>query len=184
MIYFRCKFVVQLPMTEKEFKIQVLPLSKNVYPMARRILLSDDLAYDAVQQCMMKLWENRRQLDRCSNIKAFVFKVVKNTCLDEIKRKKPVFFDEPSNYLNFSPQHNDQHEKNETVEIIQRIIDELPANQREAIQLRDIDGLDFVEIAEILDTDVAYARVLLSRARKSVKEKYEKIYAYEAIQRQ
>ena len=184
MIYFRCKFVVQLPMTEKEFKIQVLPLSKNVYPMARRMLLSDDLAYDAVQQCMMKLWENRRQLDRCSNIKAFVFKVVKNICLDEIKRKKPVVFDEPSDYLNLSPQHNDQHEKSEIVEIIQRIIDELPANQREAIQLRDIDGLDFVEIAEILDTDVAYARVLLSRARKSVKEKYEKIYAYEAIQRQ
>ncbi len=142
--------------------------------MARRMLLSDDLAYDAVQQCMMKLWENRRQLDRCSNIKAFVFKVVKNICLDEIKRKKPVVFDEPSNYLNLSPQHNDQHEKSETVEIIQRIIDELPANQREAIQLRDVDGLEFVEIAEILDTDVAYARVLLSRARKSVKEKYRK----------
>lgn len=171
-------------MTEKEFKIQVLSLSKNVYPMARRMLLSDDLARDAVQQSMMKLWENRKQLDNCNNIKAFVFKVAKNICLDELKRKKPVVFDEPSKYMHLKPQHNDQHEKNETVKIIQSIIDELPANQREAIQLRDIDGLDYDEIAEILDTDVAYARVLLSRARKSVKEKIEKIYAYEAVQRQ
>lgn len=171
-------------MTEKEFKIQVLSLSKNVYPMVRRMLLSDDLARDAVQQCMMKLWENRKQLETCTNIKAFVFKVAKNICLDELKRKKPVVFDEPSNYVHLTPQHNDQHEKNETVKIIQSIIDELPANQREAIQLRDIDGLDYEEIAEILDTDVAYTRVLLSRARKSVKEKIEKIYAYEAVQRQ
>jgi len=171
-------------MTEKEFKIQVLSLSKNVYPLARRMLLSDDLARDAVQQCMMKLWESRKQLDNCGNVKAYVFKVVKNICLDEIKRKKPVVFDEPSKYLHLSPQHNDQHEKNETVEIIQMIINELPENQRETIQLRDVDGLDFEEIAEILETDVAYARVLLSRARKSVKEKIEKIYAYEAVQRQ
>jgi len=47
--------------------------------------------------------------------------------------------------------------------------------------MRDIDGLEFDEISEITATDVAYVRVLLSRARKTVKDKLEKIYSYEAI---
>jgi len=77
---------------------------------------------------------------------------------------------------------NDQQERDEIVEIVQKIIDSLPDHQREVIQMRDIDGLDYDEIAEIIGRDIPYTRVLLSRARKTVKEKIEKIYAYEAKQ--
>lgn len=60
--------------------------------------------------------------------------------------------------------------------IVKRIVEKLPSSQAEVIQLRDIDGLEFDEIADLLDTDIAYVRVLLSRARKTVREKLEKIY--------
>ena len=73
------------------------------------------------------------------------------------------------------------HDRQEMVAIVQQVIASLSDAQREVIQLRDIDGLEFDEISEITATDVAYVRVLLSRARKTVKDKLEKIYSYEAI---
>jgi RNA polymerase sigma factor (sigma-70 family) len=167
-------------MTEQDFKIKVLSLSGNVFPLAKRLLVSDELAHDAVQQSMMKLWEIRKQLDDCTNLKSFIFRVVRNVCLDELKKKKPTYFDNHEN-LKYQPQQQtDQHERNEIVDIIQNVIDSLPDNQREVIQMRDIDGLDFDEIADVIGSDIPYTRVLLSRARKHVKEKIEKIYAYEA----
>jgi RNA polymerase sigma-70 factor (ECF subfamily) len=76
-------------MTEHDFKIKVLSLSDNVFPLAKRLLVSDEMAHNAIQQSMMKLWENRNQLDKCTDLKAFIFKVVRNVCLDEIKNMKP-----------------------------------------------------------------------------------------------
>jgi len=169
-------------MTEQDFKTKVLSLSGNVFPLAKRLLVSDEMARDALQQSMMKLWENRKQLDQCTNLKAFVFRVVRNVCLDELKKKKPSYFDSPDSLKSHPIHQTDKHENDEIVDIVQKIIDSLPDNQREVIQMRDIDGLDYDEIAELIGRDIPYTRVLLSRARKTVKEKIEKIYAYEAKQ--
>ncbi|HNW51656.1 MAG TPA: RNA polymerase sigma factor [Prolixibacteraceae bacterium] len=171
-------------MTETEFKTNVLPLGRNVYPLARRMLGADGLAQDAIQQSMMKLWESRRQLDHCSNLKAFVFRVVRNVCLDELKKKKPLPVEELGMLSTHSFRFDQSHEQQEMVAIVKQIINSLAENQREVIQLRDIDGLEFDEIAEITAMDIAYIRVLLSRARKTVKEKLEKIYAYETIRKE
>jgi RNA polymerase sigma factor (sigma-70 family) len=167
-------------MTEQDFKIKVLSLSGNVFPLAKRLLVSDEMAHDAIQQSMMKLWEIRKQLDKCTNLKAFVFRVVRNVCLDELKKKKPLFVEEPGSFSNQSFMVDKSHEQQEMVTIVKHVINSLNENQREVIQMRDIDGLEFEEIAEITSMDIPYIRVLLSRARKTVKEKLEKIYTYEA----
>jgi RNA polymerase sigma-70 factor (ECF subfamily) len=171
-------------MTESDFKIKVLSLSPNVYPLARRMLGSDDTAHDAIQQSMMKLWETRKQLDHCVNLKAFVFRVVRNVCLDELKKKKPLYVDEPALLNNESFGTELLHDHKEMVGIVHQVVNSLTENQRDVIQMRDIDGLEFEEIAEITAMDIAYIRVLLSRARKTVKEKLDKIYAYEAVRKE
>lgn len=169
-------------MTEKDFKIKVLPLSSLVYPMAKRLLKTEDAAYEAIQTVMVKLWENRTKLNNCDNIKAFVFRVTRNTCLDELKRKKATSIEEQGQTEVALKSYQLEYDDKEAVELVRHIIEKLPNSQREVLQMRDIDCLEFSEIAEILSTDIAYIRVLLSRARKKVKEKMEKIYAYEAVQ--
>jgi RNA polymerase sigma factor (sigma-70 family) len=171
-------------MTEAEFKTNVLSLTRNVYPLARRMLGADEPAHDAVQQSMMKLWESRKQLDHCVNVRAFVFRVVRNVCLDELKKKKSFPVEEPGIFSTCSIRIDQLHEEQEMMVFVKQIIDSLSENQREVIQLRDIDGLEFDEIAEITAMDVPYIRVLLSRARRAVKEKLEKIYAYETFRKE
>jgi RNA polymerase sigma factor (sigma-70 family) len=165
-------------MTEQDFRQHIIVLSRDVYPMARRLLGSEELARDAIQQSMMKLWENRHKLFQYDNKRAFVFKVVRNVCLDELKRKKPILSDGDiyENLQIVNPELT--QDRKEIFIFINECISTLSENQRDVIQMRDIDGLEFEEIAEILGMEVQYIRVLLSRARKAVKEQLMKIYAY------
>jgi RNA polymerase sigma-70 factor (ECF subfamily) len=168
-------------MTEDRLKKEGLVLSTSVYPLALRLLGNPENARDAVQQGMLKLWEKRHQLDHCKNLTAFVFTVVRNVCLDEMKRKKPLFVDDFAR-TNMAPEYEGTaYEHKEAATFVKAIIGSLPPLHREVISLRDIDGLEFDEIAGIMNIDISYARVLLSRARKQVREQLEKVYGHQAI---
>jgi RNA polymerase sigma-70 factor (ECF subfamily) len=68
--------------------------------------------------------------------------------------------------------------ENETKEIVRKIISELSPNFRELVQLREIDGLSYEEIASITGANVNSIRVSVSRARQIIKEEYLK-HSYE-----
>ena len=63
--------------------------------------------------------------------------------------------------------------------IILKILEEIPEQQKEVFLMRDIDGYEFSEIAAALQIKVEHARVLLSRARKQIGLTLEKTYSYE-----
>jgi RNA polymerase sigma-70 factor (ECF subfamily) len=62
--------------------------------------------------------------------------------------------------------------------LTESIIASLPEKQRLAIHLRDVEGFEMAEIAEIIECDETGARMNLSRARKSVREQLLKIMNY------
>ena len=146
--------------------------------MAARMLGNDEDAQDAVQEIMIKLWKCKKQLKEHPNLNGFVFLTARNHCLDRLKKKNP---EQPySVHQEKIPQgYRDRFEYAELYSFIQEIIKQLPDNQKEVMVLYDIDGLEFEEIASIIGLKIEHVRVLLSRARKSIKEKLTKIYSYE-----
>ena len=72
----------------------------------------------------------------------------------------------------------DSLELAETANKVKKIINTMPEPQRTILQLRDIDGYEYNEIAEILEISVNTIRVNLSRARKKVRELLLKNYNY------
>jgi RNA polymerase sigma-70 factor (ECF subfamily) len=72
----------------------------------------------------------------------------------------------------------EQMASNETNEIVRKIISGLAPNFRELVQLREIDGLSYEEIASITGANVNSIRVSVSRARQIIKEEYLK-HSYE-----
>ncbi|MDX2445098.1 MAG: sigma-70 family RNA polymerase sigma factor [Bacteroidales bacterium] len=159
-------------MEVEDFKIQVLPLQDKLYSFALRFLGDSEDAKDAVQEVFLKLWELRNSLDSYRSLVAFAMTVTRNHCLDRIKAKRTIPIEDNKVYssqiVNATP--GDILEKKDLAEIVRKIINELPENQRSVIQLRDIDGFDNQEIGEILKMDANNVRVLLSRARKKVRE--------------
>jgi RNA polymerase sigma-70 factor, ECF subfamily len=166
-------------MTSEEFRQNIIPFSKKLYPMIRRILMDEEETRDAVQELMMKLWDKRNVLDKCDNQGAYIFSVAKNHCLDLVKKKRPLRISGAEEYKILNIQANENNfELKEQHDHVHRIIATLPEKYREVLRFRDIDGLSFEEIKEMTGLEIPYIRVILSRSRLKVKSELLKINNY------
>lgn len=165
-------------MDTKQFQQKILPLTDRIFPLARRLLGNDCDAEDLVQEVLLKLWDNRHKLLHHDNPIGYALFTTRNACLDKLKKKKPMPLSVNIQYKS-SQNIGKTYEDNEAVEIIQQIMADMNEQQRMVIELRDFDGFELAEIAESMQLDISYVRVLLSRARKNIREKMIKIYSYE-----
>ncbi len=147
--------------------------------MVYRMLGNKEDAHDAVQEVMLKLWDKRKQLNNHPNVTGFVLLTAKNHCLDLLKKRHPLFVN-AADYES-ADHHNSQKEIEwkELNGIIREMLMELPESQREVLAMRDLDGLEYSEIADTTGLKIEHVRVLLSRARKQIGSKLKKIYSYE-----
>lgn len=167
-------------MNKIDFKHKVFSLSERIFPMVARMLGSTANAEDAIQEIMLKLWKNRKQIEKHPNINGFVFLTARNYCID-VLRKKPFVLDDATAYFMILESKNEHTniEWKELNTIIKEILKKLPAQQTEVFIMRDIDGYTFHEIAAALEIKIEHVRVLLSRARKQIGIELEKTYSYE-----
>ena len=165
-------------MTQKDFLDKVLPFKDKVYRLAKRLLVSRDEAEDATQELYLKLWKNKESLEGYKNMEAFAMTMTKNYCLDQLKSKRASNLTlVHSNYANPESLQKNIEVKDEAGLLLQ-LINELPEKQRLVIQLRDVENYDYDEIGEILEMEQTAIRVTLSRARKTLREKFIKKQQY------
>jgi RNA polymerase sigma factor (sigma-70 family) len=168
-------------MTTHEFKHMVIPVGNKLFHFARLLLKDENEARDAVQETYLKLWKMREELASVKNVEAFAMKLTKNWCLDRLKAKKPVFVDSYSGKLDISGDSTSPYQSLETADRMkqfQLLTGQLPEQQQLLIQLRDIQGYEFEEIAEVTGMSVNNIRVSLSRARMKLREKLTKLDNY------
>jgi RNA polymerase sigma factor, sigma-70 family len=162
-------------MSQERFKAEILPIRERLFHIAQRILVEEQEAEDAVQEVLLKLWHTRDSLDKYDSPAAFATTVTKNHCLDRLKIKNRQDSLDESYYTRAGTDNPYlQLERKNTEEILQKIIENLPALQQAIIKMKDIDEYEVEEIAEITGTKVEAVRVNLSRARKKVREEYIK----------
>lgn len=164
-------------MNRDDFNDLVMNISRKLYGYAYRILRDQAGAEDAIQEVFMKLWKMNTKLDEYKSIDALALTMTKNHCIDLLRKHKQ--YETGDNYaVKFfhapEPTPHEQLERNETKFILDRIIGKLPEIYREMIQLRDIDGLSYEEIAVMTDQNINTLRVNLSRARKIIRDQYLK----------
>jgi RNA polymerase sigma factor (sigma-70 family) len=166
-------------MDATEFKNLILPLSGKLHHFAYLLLRETGEAEDAVQEVCLKLWKIKDSLEKYNSIEAFAMKVTKNWCLDRLKARKPVYTDSYHSWYDMRSQENDPQmlmERADKLSLLNLLLDKLPDQQRLIVQLRELEELEFEEIAEIMDMNINAIRVNLSRARNKMREemiKYE-----------
>jgi RNA polymerase sigma factor (sigma-70 family) len=167
-------------MTVENFKIEVLPLKHKLFRFAKRLINNIPEAEDIVQEVFLRLWAKRESLREYNSIEAFAMTVTKNLCLDRMKAKG--FRSEELTIVHQQVTHSTPYNKLEmadTFDKVQKIINTLPEQQKQIIHLRDIEGFEFEEIAEIMKINLNTIRVNLSRARKRIKDTLQNTYNYE-----
>jgi len=164
-------------MDAAQFNSVILPLTDQLFRMAKSIVCNDEAAKDAVQELNAKLWENRSQLDKVQNLTAFAMKSMRNLCLDWLRTKKPnrdVPLDE--NLIATMPNPHQLIEQKDMANYVKQLIDKLPELQRTIIHLRDVEGLEISEIATITATTENAVSVNLSRARQKLRKELMAIW--------
>jgi RNA polymerase sigma-70 factor (ECF subfamily) len=97
----------------------------------------------------------------------------KNICINKIRARKLLSTDDAFDAMQEpAPTPDLQLEAADSMTTVARIIGRLPEMQRMVIRLRDIEGYQPAEIADIMGCEVSAVRVNLSRARKKVKEDF------------
>ena len=156
-------------MTSERFQNEWLSLAGDFYRVAFYILEDAAEAEDAVQELFLKLWSGRDALDAIRSPKGYGLQVLRNLCLDRIRRSRkmetPAVLPEPE-----WPGRQDEavDEKQRLAKVLDAI-KSLPDRQREVLTLRTLDGLSYEEISRRTGITQLTLRVLLSQARRKLK---------------
>lgn len=167
--------VIIVEMELETFKITVLPLREKLINISWRMIEDRSDAEDIVQETFLKLWQIREKLDGYNSVEALAVQVAKNLALDKLKQHRPEGTDIALLSLDSGTRNPaEELEQHDTVARIRWLISKLPSLQQTIIRMKDVEGYELAEIAEITGTQVEAVRVNLSRARKKIREQLMK----------
>lgn len=167
-------------MNAADFKQQFLPCHPKLYRTAFRLMGNAQDAEDMVQEAYLKLWNKRDELIGILNTEAYCVTLIKNLCYDALRRNGVEEDGRTPDELNLSTDTNlarEVEQKDEANQVC-RLIRQLPEQQRRVILLRDVDERSFEEIEQATGLSAINIRVLLSRARKKIREQFNEIMNY------
>ena len=155
------------------------PFKDKVFRLAKRLLISTEEAEDATQEVIVKLWNKKENLDTYNNVEALAMTMTKNYCLDQLKSKRAGNLQiVHNNFTDREPQLDKKLEDTDSLQWVEKIMNQLPEQQQILIQLRDVEQYEFDEIAKIVNMNETAIRVALSRARKKIRESMINTHGY------
>ncbi|MBR6630219.1 MAG: sigma-70 family RNA polymerase sigma factor [Bacteroidaceae bacterium] len=159
------------------FKQLLLPLYPRLQRVALRMLGNVEDAEDMVQEVYMKLWGKREELSDVQNMEAYCVALTKNMCIDRLRLAEVdrVDVDDVPLSLAAADDVASLLERQDTIEQVKLIIETLPEKQQQVITLRDIRDCTFEEIEEQTGLTAVNVRALLSRARKTIRERFKRV---------
>lgn len=166
-------------MDQQTFQKTVFVHKDKLFRLAKRLLVSQDEAFDAVQNVMMKLWQMKDELTRYKNTEAFAMQCIKNECFNRLKHVEVI--ENHRENVFYKPTQESLVMDN-TTEIILEMIQSLPEKQQLVIHLKDVEEYEISEIAEIMEIEENAVRINLMRARQKIKVQLEKLFEYEQRQ--
>ncbi len=155
-------------------------MSNKLLRFAIQFTKNEEEAKDVIQDVFLKLWQKRQSLDKVDNLEAFAMRMTRNRCLDlfRSKRSVPIEEEELKRHKEEKLDLQVEVELSETAEIIKKLINNLPELQKKVMFMRDIQQMDYEEIAEKTKLNINAIRVNLSRARKKVRDELLKKQSY------
>jgi len=158
-------------MTAEEFKSTYYPFHPKLYRIAFALVNNADDSEDILQDTYCKLWSKRTELENILQPEAFCVRLIKNLCIDFLRSPGKKLDNEQVETISITTEstpHNELENK-EKVQQIEALIEQLPEKQRIVIQMRGSGDCSLEEIEALTGESAANVRVLLSRARKTLK---------------
>ena len=171
-------------MDASDFKQRFLPYHRRLYRVAFQQLGNVQDAEDMVQEAYLKLWQRRNELPPdIANLEAYCVTLIKHLCYDKMRLILPEEDNRPPEELVLTESSNLAHEvemRDEANQVL-KLIGQLPEQQKRIMQMRDVEERPYEEIEKATGLTSVNIRVLLSRARKKIREQFIEIMNYERL---
>ena len=169
-------------MKEISFRTDVLPLKDELFRLALRITLNRADAEDVVQETMLKVWNRRDSWAELESIEAYCLTICRNLALDKMKRAEHQNTsleeggggDEHADY-SYASNPEEQAVQRDRVELVRKLMSQLPEKQRTCMQLRDMEGKPYKEIADVIGITEQQVKINIFRARQTLKLKFQQL---------
>ena len=165
-------------MSHNLYHKEILPASDGMYRYALSIVREPETAKDVVQDCLTKIWSIRKDLDKVEKVNAWAFGIVRNRCIEIMRRNRYADLDEKVVNMRHSDPVENQAITNDFMSLMKEVLKELPEKQQEVFHLREVEDMSYQDIAETCGLSESDVKVNIHRARKKVKEAMQKIDAY------
>jgi len=162
------------------FRVLVERYQGRAFRLALRVLRDEDQARDVVQDAFLKVYGSLDRFEGRSGFYTWLYRIVMNLCLDRKRRdrsdREVEWSDEtltqaaPAAAAPASTGPDAEVERLELRVLVARAIDALPQDARRTIQLREIDGLSYKEIAAALGIPKGTVMSRLHYARRRLQE--------------
>ena len=164
--------------TEARYIEFVNSLRDTVYRLARSIITDEVEAEDIMQDVFERVWRTRDAVLSSQYPRAYVCRMAHNLAIDRLRVKQRTQNVAVVERIEAAADGYGEITTNDIATLTRKLIAELPDKQRIAIHMRDVEGYEIDEIANLLECDEASVRVNISRARKSVRKQLIKLMNY------
>jgi RNA polymerase sigma-70 factor (ECF subfamily) len=162
-----------------EFEELTLPYLDALYGFAMVLTANSDDAHDLVQDSYLRAFRFYHRYEHIANYKAWLFTLTKNLFINRYHQRAREIslsdidivddepYESPAPLLLFA---YDRHERGIFRRDIELALSEMPERLRLAVVLRDVEGFDYKEIAEIMGCPLGTVMSRLSRGRNLLKK--------------
>ena len=155
------------------FEALVQASQHRIYALCLRMTGSPQDVQDLAQEALLRIYRSLSSFREQANFDTWAYRIATNACIDELRRRKR------SELLSMEALQEAGHElpsqapcpeeaaiRRENLEELQRAILQLPADQRAAVVLRDVQGLSYEQVANALDLNLNTVKSRICRGRQ------------------
>jgi RNA polymerase sigma-70 factor, ECF subfamily len=170
---------------EAAFEDLVRRHQQRVFALVNGILRRPDDVEDVAQQVFLKAYLGIKRFDQRAAFSTWLYKIAVNECWDYLRKKKvrPLVYEADLSEEQVSrldgivsadrpPQG--PNDRAEARELLERMLDTLPEQDRQLLLLKEVEGFSVQELAEILKLNVNTVKVRLFRARGRIMDVYRR----------
>jgi RNA polymerase sigma-70 factor (ECF subfamily) len=152
-----------------EWQKSLLELVPNLRAFANSLSRNPDHADDLVQQTLLKAWRSKHTFHEGSNLKAWLFAILRNTFLTEVRRRKFETDDPDEELQNALISRGGQQAHMDLLDF-EVALAKLPREQREVLILVGAEGVSYDEAALICGCAIGTIKSRMNRAREKLCE--------------
>jgi len=154
-----------------------LELEKPLFNVVFRYVWNREEAHDLVQESFVRLWKMRDRVEMVT-VKPLVYKICLNLAASSLRRKNILSF-VSLDKIKEEPREKGQHnpEQREEIQLLKKVINELPLKLKKTILLTEFSGMSYNEIGKSLGIPAGTVGSRRNKALNILKEKFNIIYS-------